>query len=144
MKLIQSMVHWLFAAFSSATGAALTLALQLGAVSLVLERRSIGEAYLVMLVSLMVAAPIFLAGAAVLGAPVASFMGKRQLSRSLPAAVTGATLSTTTGLALLWAMLGPSGLPLATALPLAGAVGGLIFREAWALRPRPRPPRARP
>lgn len=135
MRLIQSIVRWLFAAFCSATGATLTFALQLGVVSLVLERRPIGEAYLVMLVSLMVAAPIFLAGAAVLGAPAASFMEKRQLNRPLPIAVTGATLTTTTGLALLWAMLGPSGLPLATALPLAGAVGGLVFREARTLPP---------
>lgn len=138
MSLIQSVVRWVFAAFCSATAASLTLALQLGAISLasaLQEDAAAGIALLVTLVSLMVAAPIFFAGAAVLGAPIASFMERRQLDRPLPIAVTGATLTTVAGVALLWGMLGPPGLLLAIALPLAGAVGGLVFREAWRIRP---------
>lgn len=138
MSLIQSFARWIFAAFCSATAATLTLALQLGAISLVYglqEDGPAGVALLVTLVSLMVAAPIFFAGAAVLGAPIASFMERRQLDRPLPSAVTGATLTTGAGVALLWAIPGPPGLLLAIALPLAGAVGGLVFREAWLIRP---------
>lgn len=126
-------VRWIFAVLATTLLAALTVALQWVTLAIITpftaSEGSAGFAVLMVPVSLMLALPCFLVGAAVLGAPSAGALTRLKLDRAWPAALLGGWLSTLGGAILLCHAFGLAGLMFAAALPLAGAIGGLTYRE---------------
>ena len=146
---LPSLARWLLAVTCTAVLAAIAFTLQVSGALMIEEAQNTGHsssnAGLVAVISLFLAAPCFFIGTILFGAPMAWAMTRNQLDRPLPTALAAGSLSTTVGALLLYSALGGGSLKLALALPLAGAVGGLTFREMTKSPTRPRQlPRARP
>lgn len=130
MSIIINLVRWMCALACTSAAAAGTYAAQLAAIVWLDElygTSSSGVSGYVGLVSFALAAAAFLCGVTVLGAPVAFIMKRQGWIRPHHAAVGGCALATLIGGGLLTASLGWSGLALALALPISGAVGGVTF-----------------
>lgn len=125
--------RWIFAVLATTLFAALAVALQWLALAIITtftaSEGSAGFAAFMIPISLMLALPCFFLGTLVLGAPSAWALTRLKLDRAWPAALLGAGLSTLGGAILLGHAFGLAGLMFAAALPLAGAIGGLTYRE---------------
>jgi len=132
--------------FLGAVAAAIALSVQLSVLTLLDEifgSSSSGVWIYVGLVALFFAVPCFVLGYLVLGYPVWSLMDRLGVTGYLSAAFASAIGSTLMGGALLLAG-GQKWWVCSIALPLAGAVGGLVVRLfGYESRP-PRPSPARP
>ncbi|MGW8706319.1 hypothetical protein ACWGLL_12910 [Brevundimonas sp. NPDC055814] len=125
--------RWVFAVLATSIFGALTVALLWLALAIIntfiTGEGSAAFAAFIVPISLMLALPCFLVGAAVLGAPSAWALTRLKLDRAWPAALAGGLLATLGGASLLSHALGLTGMMFAVALPLAGAIGGLTYRE---------------
>lgn len=130
MSIAINLIRWMCALACTSAAAAGAYAAQVAAVVWLSElygASSPGASGYVGLVSFALAAVAFLCGVAALGAPAAFIMTRHGWSRLRHAAVGGGVLATLIGAGLLTAGLGWSGLALALALPISGAVAGATF-----------------
>lgn len=132
MKTLAVFIQWVFAILATAIFSALAVALQLGVMAMIDEFLQVGgptgSSSLIVILSLSLSLPCFFMGAAVLGAPSAWALRRLNLDHPVSAALLGGSLSTVAGAMLLGSIMGFAGLGLASALPLAGAIGGLTYR----------------
>lgn len=130
---ISVFTRWIFAVLATTLFATLAVALQwlaLAIISTFAGDESLARlAIFIIPISLILVLPCFLIGTAVLCAPSAWVLTRLKLDRAWAAALAGGLLSTLGGAILLGHALGFTGLAFAAALPLAGAIGGLTYRE---------------
>ena len=90
---------------------------------------SAGSACLIAAAGFYLSLPCFFLGVAILGAPAAWTLAQLRRDRPLPTGLLGGAISTLVGAIVLSNSLGFTGLVFASALPLAGAITGLTYRE---------------
>ena len=86
--------------------------------------------------SIVLAAPAFLVGAAVFGPGVWLMLRRTRLNRPVPAALIGGGVTLAVGGPLFVPLTGMDGLTLLLAFPLSGGVGGWVFQHMMDERPR--------
>ncbi|WP_313001500.1 hypothetical protein [Brevundimonas sp.] len=127
------LARWIVAVAASSILAALTVAAQLGILTmmgaLLGGDGSAGSAYLIATASFYLSLPCFFLGVAILGAPAAWTLTRLKGDRAIPAGLLGGAVSTLIGAIVLSSSLGFTGLVFASTLPLAGAITGLTYRE---------------
>ncbi len=130
---ISVFTRWIFAVLATTLFAALAVALQWLALAIIStfagDEGLAGLAIFIIPTSLILVLPCFLIGTALLCAPSAWVLTRLKLDHAWAAALAGGLLSTLGGAILLGHALGFTGLAFAAALPLAGAIGGLTYRE---------------
>ena len=125
--------RWIAAVAASSVLAALTVAAQLGIGAMMGALPgadgSAGSACLIAATGFYLSLPCYFLGVAILGAPAAWTLAQLRCDRPLPTGLLGGAISTLVGAIVLSNSLGFTGLVFASALPLAGAITGLTYRE---------------
>lgn len=113
--------------------AAIAYALQLAVIGAMIDGFG---ALLFGILSLVLAVPAFLTGAAVFGPGAWLMLRRTKLNRPVPAALIGGGVTLAVGGPLFVPLAGMGGLAFLLAFPLSGGVGGWVFQHMMDERPR--------